>query len=69
MNRNVEVGVLSYKIEQGTSEGKLLLELDFYNPSGNIQEYERFLNAFNSFLEEGGYTPPIIQALTSSSAN
>ncbi|MED1790350.1 hypothetical protein P4V47_23280 [Brevibacillus laterosporus] len=69
MSGNVTVGILSYKIEQDTLDGKLILELDFDNPSGNIQEYESFLKAFNAFLEEGGYAPPIIQALKSSSAN
>lgn len=59
MNRNVEVGVLSYKIEQGIRDGKLMLELYFDNPYGDIREYANFVDAFHTFLKEKGYATPV----------
>ncbi|MCR8982593.1 hypothetical protein [Brevibacillus laterosporus] len=59
MSRNVEVGVLTYKIEQGIRDGKLILELYFDNPYGDIQEYAKFVDAFYAFLKEKGYATPV----------
>ncbi|AYB38514.1 hypothetical protein [Brevibacillus laterosporus] len=65
MNRNVEVRVLSYKIEQGIRDGKLILELDFDNPFGDIQEYAKFVDAFHTFLKEKGYATHVIRSAKS----
>ncbi|RAP29161.1 hypothetical protein C2W64_04108 [Brevibacillus laterosporus] len=60
MSRNVTIGVLSYKIEQDFQEGKLILELYFDNPSGDIKEYANFVDAFHVFLKEKGYAAPVV---------
>ncbi|MCR8986101.1 hypothetical protein NW801_13815 [Brevibacillus laterosporus] len=61
MSGNVTVGIQSYKIEQNFEEGKLILDLYFDNPEGDVQKYAKFIDDFETFLKEKGYAIPVVK--------
>ena len=65
MSGNVTVGIQSYKIEQDFEEGKLILDLYFDNPEGDVQKYAKFIDDFETFLKEKGYAFPVVKSTKS----
>lgn len=56
-NEDVVIGIKNYNINQGLSEiGQLVLDLTVINPSQECEVYAAFIQKFNGFLKQQGYS-------------
>ncbi|MGG4552564.1 hypothetical protein [Paenibacillus humicus] len=52
----VKVGIQGYEIKQGLDESNMTLSLVFANPEGSCEAYVDFLEKFEVFLINSGYS-------------
>lgn len=56
-DEDVVIGIKNYNINQGLSEiGQLVLDLTVINPSQECEVYAAFIQEFNGFLKQQGYS-------------